>query len=391
MKRIIYVDNAATTRVSNEVFNAMEPFFIENFGNPSSIYSIGRECRRAIENSRKIIAQCINAEPSEIFFTSGGTESDNWAIKSGSKLKSGSSVITSQIEHHAVLNSVKYLETLGNFETIYLKPDMFGTIQPEALKKKIDRNTSLVSIMMANNEIGTIQPIEEFANICKHHGVLFHTDAVQAAGHLEIDTKKLGIDMCSISGHKFHGPKGIGVLFVKKGLKLSQFLHGGSQEQNKRAGTENVALIVGMAKALELATVHMKSNSNRLIKMQKKLIKNILKIEKTILTGHPIKRIPGTASFCFEGVEGESILLNLDAHGIYASSGSACTSGSLDPSHVLLAIGLTHEIAHGSLRLTLGNNNSEEDIDEIINILPKVIAKLRLMSPVWEKISTKII
>jgi cysteine desulfurase len=384
--KIIYADNAATTKVMPEVFESMKPFFEEHFGNPSSLYSIGRFSKNVLEKSRKSIADCINAKPNEIFFTSGGTESDNWALKSCVRLNPGDHVITSKIEHHAVLKSAKYLETQG-IRVTYLDVDKFGLVNPESLEKEINQGTKLVSIMTANNEIGTIEPISELSKICRKKNVKFHTDAVQAVGHIEIDVEKMGIDMLSASAHKFGGPKGIGFLYIKNGIASSPLIHGGAQESNRRAGTENIPYIVGMAKALEISCSKMDSNRSHLLNLQKKLVDNILSIEETILTGHPTMRTPGSASFCFKGIEGESLLLHLDALGICGSSGSACTSGSLDPSHVLLAIGLPHEVAHGSLRLTLGPDNTMEDVDYIISVLPSVVKKLRLMSPIWEKMS----
>ena len=389
MKKIIYVDNAATTEILPEVLEAMKSCLENNFGNASSIYSIGRQAKQELEKSRKIIADCINAEPDEIFFTSCGTESDNWALKSCVKFsesKNKNNIITSQIEHHAILNSARFLENNG-VQVTYLKPDKFGMILPETLENSIKNNIKLVSIMFANNEIGTIQPIKELASICKKKNIKFHTDAVQAVGHIKIDVKDLGIDMLSASAHKFNGPKGIGFLYIKKGTNLPAFIHGGAQEKNKRGGTENIASIIGMAKALEINTNNLESSQEKLKNMQKKLIDNILLIEETILTGHTnlSLRTPGSASFCFKGIEGESILLNLDALGICASSGSACTSGSLDPSHVLLAVGLSHEVAHGSLRISLGINNTMQDIDYIISVLPPIVKKLRAMSPIWNK------
>lgn len=383
--KFIYADNAATTRLLPEVFEEMKPFLQENFGNASSIYSIGQYAKKHLEISRKTIAECINAEPEEIFFTSCGTESDNWALKSAFGLCNSEHLITSQIEHHAILKSARYLESRGT-QVTYLKPDRFGTISPEVLESYIRENTKIVSVMAANNEIGTIQPIKELSNICKKRGIKFHTDAVQVVGHIDIDVKDLGIDMLSASAHKFNGPKGVGFLYVRKGLNIPPLIQGGSQENNRRAGTENIASIVGMAKALEINVKNMAYNKKKLENMQKKLIDNILCIDETILTGHPSLRVPGSASFCFGGIEGESLLLNLDALGICASSGSACTSGSLDPSHVLLAIGLSHEVAHGSLRITLGANNTMDDVDKIISVLPPIVKKLRAMSPVWEQI-----
>lgn len=380
MNKIIYMDNASTTKIYPEVLDAMIPYLSENFGNPSNIYSIGQESHKAVENARKIISECINCSPDEIFFTSGGTESDNWAIKSSYESKS--TIISSKIEHHAVLKSLK---SIKDANVVLLSPDSYGTILPESLEKEISSNSniSLVSIMTANNEIGTIEPIEEYTKICRNLKIRFHTDAVQAVGHIDIDVKKLGIDLLSSSAHKFGGPKGVGFLYIKKEINIKPLIDGGQQERNRRAGTENVASIVGMAKALEMSVNSMKTNRNKLLEMQKMLFENILKIEETILTGHPTNRIPGSASFCFKGIEGESILLNLDALGICASSGSACTSGSLDPSHVLLSIGLSHEIAHGSLRLTLNSNNSIEDVEYLCSVLPGVISKLRAISPLW--------
>lgn len=382
MSRFVYADNAATSKVLPEVVEAMVPYLEKNFGNPSSIYSIGREAKEAIEKSRKTIAECINADSDEIFFTSSGTESDNWAIKSS--YHPGKHIISSKIEHHAVLKSLSYLERQGAHVS-YLSPDKFGVISPESLEKEISPNTNFVSIMTANNEIGTIQPIEELAQVCKDHKLKFHTDAVQAIGHIKIDVKSLGVDMLSASAHKFNGPKGIGFLYVRKGVPLTPFIHGGAQERNRRAGTENVPYIVGMAKAIEIASNKIESNTAHLVNLQNRLIENILKIPESILTGHPSRRIPGTASFCFKGIEGESLLLNLDFYGVCSSSGSACTSGSLDPSHVLLAIGLPHEIAHGSLRISLGHDNSIDDVDYIISVLPPIVEKLRQMSPLWNK------
>lgn len=387
MSRFVYADNAATSKVRKEVLEAMIPFLSNSFGNPSSIYSIGRDAKKEIEKARRTIAECINASPEEIVFTSCGSESDNFAIKSSrEKYKNKNHIITSKIEHHAVLNPIKNLQ---NVEVSYLSPDRFGVINPEDLSKKIRDDTFLASIMMANNEIGTIEPIEEFSKICKKKGVLFHTDAVQAVGHIKIDVKKLGVDMLSASAHKFNGPKGIGFLYVKKGTNIPPFIRGGAQERNLRAGTENVSSIVGMAKALEISVSEMDSVSVKLKNMQNRLVDKILKIDKTILTGHPSNRIPGSCSFCFLGIEGESILMSLDSVGICASSGSACTSGSLDPSHVLLSIGLSHEVAHGSLRITLGHENTIDDVDYICESLIPIIDRLRMMSPIWEKYKGK--
>ncbi|MDR1240406.1 MAG: cysteine desulfurase NifS [Oscillospiraceae bacterium] len=383
MNRFVYVDNAATTCVYEEVISAMEPFFKKNYGNASSIYGLGRESSIALEKARSDIAECINAEKNEIFFTSGGSESDNWAIKCAVS-SNKNRIISSPIEHHAVMHSINSLVKKG-FLAKYVSIDNFGLISPENVSSLLDERTALVSVMMANNEIGTIEPIEEIAAICREKNVLFHTDAVQAVGHIEVDVKKLGIDMLSMSAHKFHGPKGVGALFLRNGVKLPPFMDGGAQEDGMRAGTENIAGIVGMAKALEIATGNLRENCKKIEKMRNKIINNLMKIKKTRLTGHPEKRLPGNASFCFEGIEGESILLSLDACGICASTGSACTSKSLEPSHVLLAIGLPHKIAHGSLRITFCEDNNEDDVDYILEKLPLIVEKLRLMSPIWNK------
>ncbi|MDR1364279.1 MAG: cysteine desulfurase NifS [Oscillospiraceae bacterium] len=388
-KIIIYADNSATTRMHNEVFDAMVPYLKENYGNASSIYSLGREAALTIKQARKDIAECINAEENEIFFTSGGSESDNWALKSGVLLTPNKNhIVTSAIEHHAVLHTVQSLVKKG-FSASYVGVDNFGLVSTESVIAAINNKTSIVSIMMANNEIGTIEPIAKIAKVCREKGVLFHTDAVQAVGHIKVDVKELGIDMLSLSAHKFRGPKGVGALFIKKGINLPVFIEGGAQENSMRAGTENVAGIFGMAKALKIATNNLKINTNKILKLRNRLMENILKFDNTRLTGHPEKRLPGSASFCFEGVEGESMILDLNMHGICASSGSACTSKSLEASHVLLAIGLPHEIAHGSLRITLSEENTEKEIDYIISVLKSIIDRLRLMSPLWEKIIKK--
>ena len=384
MKRIIYMDNAATTRLSKAAFEAMTPYMADSYGNPSSMYSIGWEAKNAIENARSTVAQAIGAKPDEIYFTGGGTESDNWAIKSSVELRSGKGkhIITSAIEHPAVMSTLKYLEKYG-YETTYLSVDKYGQISIEELKNAIRSDTVLITVMMANNEIGTILPISEVGKIARESGVLFHTDAVQAVGHIPIDVGELNVDLLSFSGHKLGGMKVTGVLYVKKGLRFPPFLHGGGQERGGRSGTENVAGIVSLAAALD----NLLSNQpqSKVKQLRDRLIEELLKIPRTRLTGDPVNRLPGIASFVFEGIEGESILLMLDQHGICASSGSACSSGSLDPSHVLLAIGLPHEIAHGSLRLSLGENNTDEDIDYVLEKLPEVVVKLRSMSPVWQE------
>ena len=388
MKNVVYFDNAATTCVTKNVLESMIPFYQEKFGNPSSIYSVGRVAREAVDKAREEIAKCIGADKDEIYFTSGGSEANNWAIKgiAHTLAKSGKKhIVTSQIEHHAVLHTVESLKKEG-FEITYLDVDKDGLISPENLKNAIKEDTALVSIMYANNEIGTIQDIKKLSEVCKEKGVIFHTDAVQAVGHVKINVKEQGIDLLSLSGHKFHGPKGIGALYIRKGLKLENLIEGGAQENGHRAGTENVAGIVGLSVALKEACEHMEENNEKLIKMRDKLIEGLLKIDRSRLNGHRKKRLPGNVNMCFEGIEGESLLLMLDAKGICASSGSACTSGSLDPSHVLLAIGLPHEIAHGSLRLSLSDINTMEEVDFALETIPPIIDRLRSMSPLWEKI-----
>lgn len=389
MNKIVYVDNAATTAVTPSVLESMLPFYKEIYGNPSSIYSMGRVAKEAVTEAREKIAKCIGVEPDEIFFTSGGSESDNWAIKGIARklAKIGKNhIITSKIEHHAVLHTVEALKKEG-FEVTYLDVDKDGFVSPNDLKKAIKDNTALVSIMYANNEIGTIQDISKLSSVCKEKKVIFHTDAVQAAGHVPIDVKKQGIDLLSLSGHKFHGPKGIGVLYIKKGIKLENLIEGGAQENGHRAGTENVAGIVGLSVALDEACSHMEENTAKLVALREKVISELSKIKRSRLNGHPSKRLPGNINMCFEGIEGESMLLMLDAKGICASSGSACTSGSLDPSHVLLAIGLPHEIAHGSLRISLSEFNTLEEVNYIIENVTQIVSNLRKMSPLWEKIT----
>ncbi len=388
MKKIIYMDNAATTAVSQEALETMMPFFRENFGNPSTIYSVGRNAKKELEIARERVAKALGASSKEIFFTSCGTESDNWAIKGAAfeGLKKGKNhIITSKIEHHAVLHTVQYLEKKG-FDVTYLDVDSQGLVNPKDVENAITEKTALVTIMYANNEIGTIEPIEEIGKICKDKGVLFHTDAVQAVGHVPIDVKKQNIDMLSLSAHKFHGPKGIGALYIRKGVRIETFMEGGAQESGKRAGTENTAEIAALGKAIETACTEIEEKNSKLIKKRDKLISELLKIERSRLNGHREKRLPGNVNISFEGIEGESLLLLLDMAGICASSGSACTSGSLDPSHVLLAIGLPHEIAHGSLRLSLDESNTDEEIDFVIAEVSKAVKRLRDMSPLWEKI-----
>ncbi len=386
-KQIIYLDHAATTYVKPEVFEAMKPYFTEEYGNPSSIYSIGRSNRKAVEDARISVAKSIGAaEPSEVYFTGSGTEGDNWAIKGAALAlkKKGSHIITSNIEHPAVLATCEFLQKQG-YEITYIKVDDKGLINPEDVDAAIRPDTVLVSVMMANNEIGTIEPIKEIAQVCKKHGVLFHTDAVQAAGNIPIDVKDLGVDLLSVSGHKFYGPKGIGMLYIRKGVKIENFVHGGHQERNKRAGTENVPGIVGFAKALELANVNMEAHYKKLSNLRERALKGITeRIPHIRVNGSMESRLPGNVNVSFRFVEGESVLLMLDMKGIKASSGSACTSGSLDPSHVLLAIGLPHEIAHGSLRMSFGDINTEEEVDYLIDSLDEIINKLRNMSPLYE-------
>ncbi|NCO24535.1 MAG: cysteine desulfurase NifS [Candidatus Infernicultor aquiphilus] len=383
MKRI-YMDHAATTSTDVEVVEAMKPYFTQKYGNPNSIHSFGQEAREAVEEAREKIARLIGANPSEIVFTAGGTEADNYAIKgiAWANQKKGNHIITSQIEHHAVLHSCQFLEKHG-FKVTYLKVDKYGLIDPEDVKKAITGQTILVTIMHANNEIGTIEPIKEIGKIVKEAGIYFHTDSVQTTGHIPIEVNDLGVDMLSISGHKLYGPKGVGALYLRKGTKIVNLIDGGAQEKNRRAGTENVTGMVGLGKAVELAEKRLAGGEvDKVVKLRDKLITGIMdQIENVRLNGHSTRRLPGNANICFEFIEGESMLLNLDMKGVAASSGSACTSGSLEPSHVLLAIGLPPEIAHGSLRLTLGKDNTEEDIDYVLDILPKIIEKLRALSP----------
>lgn len=386
-KRFIYADNAATTAVSEEVLQAMLPHFRTAFGNASSIYKLGRDAQRDVEDARAKVAKAIGAEPREIFFTSCGSESDNWAIKGVTEnlAKRGKKhIVTSVFEHHAVLHTCQYLEKKG-FEVTYVPVSDKGLIDPEDVRNAIRDDTALVTIMYANNEIGTIQPIEEIAAICKEKKVIFHTDAVQALGHVDIDVKKQGIDMLSLSGHKIHAQKGIGALYVRKGIVLPNLIHGGAQERNKRAGTENVPAIVGLGVAIEIATKNIAERNAVIVPRRNRLIDGILKLPYTRLNGDRDKRLPGNLNISIEGIEGESLLLMLDQYGICASSGSACTSGSLDPSHVLLAIGLKHEVAHGSLRLSIEENVTDEDVDYILEVIPKIVERLRSMSPVWEK------
>jgi len=384
----IYADNAATTALSPEVLQDMMPYLTTVYGNPSSMYSIGSEAQKAVELARVDVAEAINALPREIFFTSGGSESDNWAIKGVAralKAKGKNHIITSAFEHHAVLHTCDALKKEG-FEITLLDVHSDGLVRPEELEAAIKDTTALVSIMYANNEIGTIQPIEELGAVCRRHGVLFHTDAVQAMGNVPIDVKKQNIDLLSMTAHKLHGPKGCGALYIRQGVRPQILIDGGAQERGMRAGTENVAGIVGLASAVKRAKATMELRTERLTGLRNRLIDSLSKIERSRLNGDREKRLPGNINMCFEGIEGEALLLRLDLMGICASSGSACTSGSLDPSHVLLAIGLPHEIAHGSLRLSFSDETTEEDIDYIAKCVPQVVNTLRSMSPVWERI-----
>lgn len=380
------MDYSATTYVKPEVLEEMMPYFTEKFGNPSSFYGISRETKRAIDSAREKVAKGLNCLPDEVYFTGGGSEADNWAIKgiASAHKKKGNHIITTKIEHHAVLHTCQYLEKHG-FEVTYLDVDSEGFINLDDLKNAITDKTILVSIMFANNEIGTIQPIKEIGEICREKKVLFHTDAVQAVGNVPIDVKDMNIDMLSLAGHKIYGPKGVGVLYIKKGIKIDNLIHGGAQERNRRAGTENIAGIVGIGKAMELATSNVEEHMKKMTVLRDKLIDGLLKIPYTYLNGpRGDKRLPGNVNVRFTFIEGESILLSLDFKGVCASSGSACTSGSLDPSHVLLAIGLPHELAHGSLRLTLGAGSTEEDVDYVLEVTPPIIERLRNMSPLWD-------
>ena len=381
----IYLDNAATTRVREEVAAEVLPIMTEVFGNASSVHAFGREAKKALEKARVQVAAAINAKKEEIYFTGGGSEADNWTLKGvAAQLKDkGNHIITTQIEHHAILHTCKALEKDG-FKVTYLPVDEYGLVTPEQVEAAITPETILVSIMFANNEIGTIEPIAEIGAVCKAHKVLFHTDAVQAIGHVPVDVKAMNIDLLSMSGHKFYAPKGVGALYVRTGVRLKNLIEGGAQERSKRAGTENLPAIVGMGKAIELITAEMEEENARMIAMRDRLIAGILeKIPDARLNGHPTKRLPGNVNVSIRFIEGEALLLSLDMAGIAGSSGSACTSGSLDPSHVLLAIGLPHEIAHGSLRLTLGRFNTEKDVDYVLEQLPKIVERLRAMSPLY--------
>ena len=386
MKKLIYLDNAATTKTSEEVVAAMLPYFTEYYGNPSSVYEFASESKKAVSNARRTIAETLGAQENEIYFTAGGSEADNWALKATAEAyqSKGKHIITTKIEHHAILHTAEYLEKRG-FEITYIGVDENGVVKVDELEKAIRPDTILISVMFANNEIGTIQPIKEIGEIAKKHGDLFHTDAVQAYGQLPINVDELHIDMLSSSGHKLNGPKGIGFLYIRKGVKIRSFVHGGAQERKRRAGTENVPGIVGYGKAAEIAAKTMKERTAKEIELRDHLIDRVLaEVPYTRLNGHRTNCLPNNANFSFQFVEGESLLILLDNNGICASSGSACTSGSLDPSHVLLAIGLPHEIAHGSLRLTLSAETTMEDIDFVVDCIKQIIERLRSMSPLYE-------
>ena len=386
----VYADNAATTAMSQTAIDAMLPYFKDNFGNPSSLHSVGQAAREALDNARDKVAACLGCEAREIYFTSGGSEADNQAIISAARLgarKGKKHIISTAFEHHAVLHTLAKLEKEG-FDVTYLDVRQGHNITAQQVKDAIREDTCLVTVMYANNEIGSILPIPQIGAVCREAGVLFHTDAVQAAGHLHIDVKEQNIDMLSLSGHKFHGPKGVGALYVRRGIALTNLIEGGAQERGKRAGTENIAGICGMAAALEEACAHLDENAAKVTALRDRLIEGLSKIPHCALNGDPVNRLPGNVSFCFEGIEGESLLLLLDMKGVAASSGSACTSGSLDPSHVLLAIGRVHDVAHGSLRLSLSEYNTMEEMDHILTAVPEVVQYLRNMSPVWRDLQT---
>lgn len=381
----IYMDNAATTRVTEPVFEAMKPYFCERFGNPMSVHSFGRESRRAVEDARRQVAAALNADSREIYFTGCGTESDNWALRGAAYAKGNTrkTLVTTTIEHHAILHTAEQLEKEG-FRVVYVPVDELGLVKLDEMEKAITEDVFLVSVMTANNEIGTIQPIEEIARMAHAKGALFHTDAVQAIGSVKIDVKAMGIDLLSLSGHKFHAPKGVGALYMRNGVHIERLIRGGAQERTQRAGTENLASIVGLGKAIELATADIDAHNARLIEMRDHMISEILtRIPETRLNGDARRRLPGNVNVSVRYIEGESLLLSLDLKGIAASSGSACTSGALDPSHVLLAIGLPHEIAHGSLRLTLNEENTMEEVDTVVETLVEIVKRLRAMSPLY--------
>ena len=381
----IYMDNAATTRVTEPVFEAMKPYFCEKFGNPMSVHSFGRESRRAVEEARRQVAAALNADSREIYFTGCGTESDNWALRGAAYAKGNTrrTLVTTTIEHHAILHTAEQLEKEG-FKVVYVPVDEFGIVKLDEMERAITEDVFLVSVMTANNEIGTIQPIEEIARMAHAKGALFHTDAVQAIGSVKIDVKAMGIDLLSLSGHKFHAPKGVGALYMKNSVHIERLIRGGAQERTQRAGTENLASMVGLGKAIELATADIDAHNAKLIEMRDHMISEILtRIPETRLNGDATRRLPGNVNVSVRYIEGESLLLSLDLKGIAASSGSACTSGALDPSHVLLAIGLPHEIAHGSLRLTMNEENTMEEVDTVVEALVEIVKRLRAMSPLY--------
>lgn len=387
-QEVIYLDHAATTPVDPRVVEVMLPYWTEQYGNPSSIYSLGRAAARALEDARETVAGILHCEPREVIFTSCGTESDNLAIRGVAFARraagKGNHIITSSIEHHAVSHTVEQLAKHFGFEATFLPVDRYGVVDPDEVRRAIRKDTVLISIMYANNEIGTIEPVAEIGAIAREHGIPFHTDAVQAGGALSLDVNALNVDLLSLSAHKFYGPKGVGVLYARRGVSFWPMQTGGGQERSRRAGTENVPYIVGLATALRLAYEELEEHNARLTRLRDRLIQGVLQsIPDSQLTGHPTNRLPNSASFVFRGIEGESILLNLDMEGICASSGSACTSASLEPSHVLLALGLPHEVAHGSLRLTLGRSNTEEQVDRVLEVLPGIVQKLRAMSPLY--------
>ncbi len=388
MAHFVYADNAATTNVLQSVLDEMIPFFSNSYGNPSSIYSFGREAREAVDLARKKAAVALGAEPQEIFFTSGGSEADNWAIRGIAHENSGKGkhLITTKIEHHAVLHAMKSLEKEG-FEVTYLDVNSSGIVNPSDLAAAIRPDTTLVSVMYANNEIGTIQPIRELGKICNEKCLVFHTDAVQAVCHLPIDVKAQNIDLLSLSAHKFHGPKGVGALYIRKGLRFPNLIEGGAQERNRRAGTENVPCIVGLGKAIEIAGANMEENNQKVLKMRNRLIDSLLCLPHVRLNGDRENRLAGNVNITMDGIQGDSLLILLDENGICASSGSACTTGSIDPSHVLLAVGLNKEATHSSLRITLSEQNTDEDINYIIDVLSKIVKRMRSMSPIWEEIN----
>lgn len=389
MPNFVYADHAATTALSDTALRAMTPYFQQQYGNPSSLYRFAQDAKADLERARADVAACLNARPEEIFFTSGGTEADNWAVRGvlEARAKKGRHVISSAVEHHAILHTLQYLEKQGLCEVSWIPVDGEGRVDPAAVRAALRPDTVLISVMAANNEIGTIEPVAEIGAIAREAGVLFHTDAVQAVGHIPVDVEAWNCDLLSLSAHKFHGPRGVGALYVRKPLRLPPLIHGGGQEKGRRSGTENLPGVIGMAAALREAVERMDGENARLSALRDKLISGLLEIPRSRLTGTRENRLPGAASFVFECIEGESILLRLDAAGICSSSGSACSSASLDPSHVLLAIGLPHEIAHGSVRLTLGRENTEEDVDYMLREIPKVVAGLRAMSPLWDAAS----